>query len=266
MKNIFIPLGLSEKSITLSRIQYAIDLASKLGGTIYVAQVFKELPRSGSLPEVNKTLKEITKSSIEEEISGLDKKGVEVIALPLVGELLEAIPKFNLEHEIDLLVLGPETGGVQDPYFLCDTSGSLVKKTEIPVLIVPENYTFIPFERVLMALRRLVIKKKNALGSVKEILSTFDARLKLLLVKTPDFLPKEDQMDKELESMISDYKTSENGTLFQGVLEHLNENNPHLLCVFRRRRGFFAKLWEDNTILKKDFESRIPLLILRGSD
>jgi len=62
------------------------------------------------------------------------------------------------------------------------------------------------------------------------------------------------------------YKTSENGTLFQGVLEHLNENNPDMLCVFRRRRGFFAKLWEENTVLKKDFESKIPLLVLRGSD
>jgi len=80
----------------------------------------------------------------------------------LEGDLLEAIPKFNLEHSIDLLVLGPETGGIQYPYFLCDITGSLVKKTEIPVLIVPEKYSFKAVKRVLMAVRRVVIKKKNA--------------------------------------------------------------------------------------------------------
>ncbi len=266
MKNILVPLGLSENSITLARVQYAIDLAKELGGTVYAAQVFKELPRSGSLPTVNKTLKEITASSIEEQLSQLDKKGVEVIALPLEGDLLEAIPKFNLENAISLLILGPESGGIKDPFFLGETSGSLVKKTEIPVLIVPENYKFTPIKKVLMAVKSGSIKKKNALLPVKEILSTFGSEIKLLQVKTADFLSEDTEIQKDLRAMITSHQSSENATLFQGVLEHLNENHPDLLCVFRRKRGFFAKLWEENTVLKKDFESRIPLLVLRGSD
>ncbi|GAA4273355.1 universal stress protein [Aquimarina gracilis] len=266
MKNILVPLGLSENSITLNRVEYAINLAKELGGTVYVTQVFKELPRSGSLPTVNKTLKQITASSIEEQLSELDKKGVEVVALPLEGELLEAIPKFNLENAINLIVLGPENGGIKDPYFLGETSGSLVKKTEIPILIVPENYRFAPINKVLMAIKSGSIKKKNALAPIKEILTTFGAQMKLLQVKTTDFLPGDSEIQKDLETIISSYKSSENATLFQGVLEHLNANHPDLLCVFRRKRGFFAKLWEENTILKRDFESRIPLLILRGSD
>jgi len=38
-----------------------------------------------------------------------------------------------------------------------------------------------------------------------------------------------------------------------------------LLCVVRRKRGFFAKLWEKNSILKKDFHSStLPVLVLSG--
>ncbi|MBP2831164.1 universal stress protein [Aquimarina sp. U1-2] len=266
MKNILVPLGLSDNSITLTRIQYAIDLAKEMGGTVYVTQVFQQLPRSGSLPSVNQTLKDITATTIEEQIATLDKKGVKVIALPLTGDLLEAIPKFNLEHSISLLVLGAESGGVKDPYFLGETSGSLVKNTEIPVLIVPENFTFTPIQKVLMAVKSGNVKKKNALLPIKEILTTFEAEIKLLQVKTLDFIPEDADIKEELASIITAHQSSENATLFQGVLEHLNENHPDLLCVFRRKRGFFAKLWEENTVLKKDFESRIPLLILRGSD
>jgi hypothetical protein len=37
-----------------------------------------------------------------------------------------------------------------------------------------------------------------------------------------------------------------------------------MLCVVRRKRGFFAKKWEKNTILKKDFHSPRPVLVLGG--
>lgn len=265
MKNILVPLGLSKNSVSIARLQYAIDFAKELGGTVYAVQVFKELPRSGSLPSVNETLKDISATTIEEKLAQVDKKGVTVTALPLEGDLLEAIPEFNLKHSIDLIVLGAESDDIKMPYFLGETSGSLVKKTEIPVLIIPENYEFKPISKILMAIKSGIIKKETTLNPIKEILSTFNADIKLLQVKTAEYLPEDSEFQKDLATLISSYKSSENGTLFQGVLEHLNENNPDLLCVLRRNRGFFGKLWEDNKVLKKDFESRIPLLVLKGA-
>jgi hypothetical protein len=44
--------------------------------------------------------------------------------------------------------------------------------------------------------------------------------------------------------------------------------NPDIICVFRRKRGFFEKLWNDVTLdhslSKANFESRVPLLVLKG--
>ncbi len=265
MKNILVPLGLSERKVRTARLQYAIDFAKEFNAKVYAVEVFKELPRSGSLP-ANETLKGIATSWIKEEIARVDTKGVEVIPLPFEDELLEAIPKFNLEHDIDLLILGSEVNDIKVPYYLGEIAGGMVKKTEIPVLIIPQMYTYVPIQKVLMAIKSGIIKKKTALTPLKEVLKTFDAKLKLLQVKTPEYKPKHSELNEDLKEMISSYKSSDNGTLFQGVLEHLNENYPDLLCVFRRKRGFFAKLWEKNTVLKKDFDSRIPLLVLRGSD
>lgn len=266
MKNILVPLGLSKSAVITARLQYAIDFAKDFEAIIYVVEVFNELPRSGSLPSANEALREITISSIEKEIAKVDKKGVEIIALALQDELLEAIPKFNLKHSIDLLILGAEVNDIRNPYFLGETSGSMVKKTEIPVLIIPEMYTYKPIDKVLMAVKSGIVKKKNSLIPLKEVLNTFEATMKLLQVKTANFLPEDAEFQNDLGEITSSYKSSENATLFQGVLEHLNENYPDLLCVFRRKRGFFAKLWENNKVLKKDFDSRIPLLVLRGSD
>ncbi len=266
MKNILVPLELSENSVDTMRLQYSIDFAKEIGGIIYVVKPFNELGRSGSLPSANQSLKDISINTIKEKLNSIDTKGVKIIALPLKGDLLESIPEFNLKHSIDLIILGAENSDIKNPYFLGEISGCLVKKTMIPILVIPENYSFKSINKVLMAVKSGVIKKKKTLGPIKEILDTFNAEMKLLQVKTPDSLPEDVEFHKELAEIITSYKSSENGTLFQGVLEHLNENYPDLLCVFRRKRGFFAKLWEENTVLKKDFDSRIPLLVLRGAD
>jgi hypothetical protein len=56
-----------------------------------------------------------------------------------------------------------------------------------------------------------------------------------------------------------------NATTYQGILEHYKSFDPDLLCVVRRKRGIFSKLWEGDTILKKDFYvSSMPVLILSG--
>ena len=69
---------------------------------------------------------------------------------------------------------------------------------------------------------------------------------------------------KDLEKLQATLTVTENATTFQGVLEHIKTHNPDMLCVFRRKRGFFKKLWEKNTILKKEFHCNIPLLVLAG--
>ena len=52
--------------------------------------------------------------------------------------------------------------------------------------------------------------------------------------------------------------------LYAYPLGMIKEQDPDLLCVFRRKRGFFKKLWEKNVILKEEFNCDVPLLILRG--
>ncbi|WP_459210155.1 universal stress protein [Aquimarina rhabdastrellae] len=264
MKNILVPLGSSDKAISTSQLQYAIDFAKALGATIYAVRIFKELPRAGSLPDVNKVLREISINTIEQEFEGLDRKGVTIISHPLEGDLLDAISTFSLKMSIDLIALSPQHEDIKDPYFLGEISGNIVKKMNFPVLVIPDNYEFKPIQRVLMAVKSGAIRKPNSLNPIKKILKAFGAEMRLLQVKTASFLPEDTQFGKELGEITSLYKSTENATVFHGVLEHLKENNPDMLCVFRRKRGFFAKLWEDNTIKKVDFESRIPLLVLKG--
>jgi len=129
---------------------------------------------------------------------------------------------------------------------------------------VPEGYTFNPVTHILMAVKSAIIRRDNVLITLKSIKNNFKTIVGLLLVKTPNYNEGDFEVNKELSELVDNVTKTENATTFQGVLEHFQSNNPDMLCVVRRKRGFFARKWEKNVILKKDFHSTRPVLVLSG--
>ena len=46
-------------------------------------------------------------------------------------------------------------------------------------------------------------------------------------------------INKDSNKIISNLTLTENATVFQGVLEFLHQEDPDLICVIQRKRGFF---------------------------
>ena len=88
--------------------------------------------------------------------------------------------------------------------------------------------------------------------------------MNLLLVKVPGQERKDQQIDHEIVELSNTMISTENGTVYQGVLEYFRTVKPDLLTVFARKRGFFAKLIETDVVLKKDFYTKTPLLVLKN--
>jgi len=82
------------------------------------------------------------------------------------------------------------------------------------------------------------------------------------MVKTPGYSDDDLMIDTALMDISSQLTFTENPTTYHGVLEHFQAQQPDLLCVFRRKRGFFKKLWEKSTISKSEFYAPIPVLVL----
>jgi nucleotide-binding universal stress UspA family protein len=264
MKNILVPIG--ESANATNTLQYAIDFAKAMNAKVFVFRAFRVLSKAGTILNVDEIVGRETTSSVKEVVNNVDLKGVEVTIISAKGNVIDSINSIHKELGVDLIILGPRSNSIKEEMFLGSTSGSIVKLTDIAALIVPEGYTFKPIKKVLTAIKSGIIKRKEVLLPLEEILKTFEAKMQLLQIKTPNFLAEDLEFRSELAAITSVYKSSENATLFQGVLEHLNANNPDLICVFKRKRGFFKKLWEQTSVKKVDFESRLPLLVLKGTE
>jgi len=264
MKNILVPLGSSSTGV--DTLQYAIDLAQEADANVYVISVFQEFSKVGGLSKVNSLLKEDSENRISKALKKVDFKGISVIAHPIKGEVLEGVKRFNKHVPVDLMVLSPRSNSINEDVYLGKTTGGLVKGTNMPVLIVPDGAIFRGPKKILMAFKNGVFSKKSMLEPLPKLIKLFNTSLDLLHVKTPTSTLEMERVSGKLERLQNSYTRTENATTYQGVLEHFQSNNPDMICVVRRKRGFFKKLWEKGTVLKKEFYTTKPLLILAAQD
>lgn len=263
MKNILVPVGSSKNA--KNHLQYAVDFARAVGAKLYVVQIYNVYTKAGTMIKIDHIIERESKAFLEHHVAQIDPKGVEVITKTFKGKLVSTIDLVCKTFDIDLIILEPRTNSIKDEVYLGKTSGKIIKQTNIPSLIVPEGYVFKPIESILVALKSAIIKKEEALQPLKAIKNSFNSVVNLLLVKTPFHNEGDFNINTALESIVTNATQSENPTTYHGVLEHYKETNPDLLCVVRRKRGFFTKLWEKNVILKKEFHvSEFPVLVLSG--
>lgn len=262
MKKILVPIGSSENAN--NTLQYAIDLAEQLNAEVYVFRAYKVYSKAGTLINIDEIIERESNLYVRGVINSVNLKKVDVKIISAKGEAIDTIKNIDRKLGIDLIVLGPKSNSIKENVFLGNTSGSIIKQTEIPALIVPEGYTFKSISTILTAFKSGLINQESVLNPLTTLLKTFNAKANLLLVKTPDYTNEDLELNPKLEAIKSSLIVTENATTFQGVLSHFNSQNPDMLCVFRRKRGFFKKLWEKNSILKEEFHCDVPLLVLSG--
>jgi len=260
MNNILVPLGTSpDCPKTLS---YAIEFASEFGCKVYVMDVFTVITSVGSLSNVTEKVASSNRERIKEIIAEVDTKGVDIKIASYNGDIIDGLTKIEKELGIDLIIIAPRSNDVNEELYLGYTSGRIIKQTNIPTLVVPKGTQYVPLKNILVAFKSGILKRSKVLHPLIAIVDKYHSMVNLLLVKTPGYSEDDLKINTALLDLSKNLTISENQTTYLGVLEHFKDKQPDLLCVFRRKRGFFKKLWEKSTIPKSEFYAPIPVLVL----
>ena len=260
MNNILVPVGNSP--VCQETLAYALAFAAEFGAKVFVMDVFAVTSSAGSLANVEKKVASSSRESIKEIISKVDTMGVDVKIATYNGDIIDGLEEIEKELGIDLIIISPRSNDVNEEFYLGNTSGRIIKRTNIPTLIVPKGTAYKSINSVLVAFKSGILKRSKVLHPLVQIINKYSAAVNLLLVKTPGYSEEDLQVNTALLDLSKNLTITENQTTYLGVLEHFQNKHPDLLCVFRRKRGFFKKLWEKNTILKSEFYAPIPVLVL----
>jgi nucleotide-binding universal stress UspA family protein len=263
MENILVPVSPNENA--KNTLQYAIDFASYLDANIFLVNIFSSTKISGSFVKIDDIFERESKNFLGDLLKSVDRKGVSISKVSFKSyDTFTSINDFCDLNAIDLIITSTKNDASEKNVFLGKVTGKMVKDLLTPVLIIPSTASFKPIKKVLLAIKRGKIKSEKTLNILNKIKNNFKADINLIQVKTPKVEESKLKLNSTLEAMIKNATLTENATIFQGVLEFIRLENPDMICVIRRKRGFFKKLWEDDKVKKIDFESKIPLLVLKG--
>lgn len=262
MKNILVPVGSTKNGI--NNLKYAVNFASMNGGKVYLMSVYKDSLKIEDLAKVNEFWANEKDNQLKDVIKAVNTQGVEVIRQTTKGKPFDEIKKLAKKKEIDLIIVSPQSIEIDDKVYLGEITGKILKQTEIPLLIVPSGYLFRKFESILFAFKNGHFSRPAVLKPLIYVKEAFKAKVNLLHIITPQATEESRKIDQNLIDLKSNLTTTKNATSFQGVLEHFQSHNPDMLCVIRRKRGFFKNFLEKNIVLKRDFHTSKPLLVLSG--
>lgn len=264
MQNLLVPLSTSAHAE--STLAYAVAFASHFKSTIYVIDAYPVHSSMATLSNVSARIEEDNLKQIRALVAKTPYKKNLIKLVSSERDLIGTIKNLDKTIGLDLIIVAPLNNEINEEVFLGRIAGSMIKRTQIPVLVAPLEKPFKVPERLLLAFKTGEVKAMSTLTPLIHIQDKFSALLKLLLVKVPGFANRTHQLSDALMQRAEQLLYSENATVYQGVLEHFQANQPDLLVAFKRERGFFEKLWEPDLIYKKDFYCTVPLLVLKNKE
>ena len=263
MNKIVVPVDFSLHSV--NALKQVVKIAKILHSKIYVIHAYPVRKRADTIMSVTKLLERETTKQIELLVSSLTDKGHVIVKTKTIkGEPVEAINKFAKKIDADLIAVAMQGEMSEPDIFLGPVSGGLVKSTEIPVLLIPNNYEFHGFQHILLMLKSLKIRSKNQLKPLKSFLKDFDAKLALLHVQTPDLEKEDYEKDSRLKAMNAPHFKVEAADFNQGLKLWLENGSTDLVCVIRRKRNFLKNLFSAKLTKKRSFETMLPMLVLKS--
>lgn len=232
---------------------------------VYVVHAYLAMKRADTMINVNRILKEETDEQLRELMNHIEiPEGVSYKTKSLKGDPVNAIAKYYKKIEADLIIVGTQ-GEQNDPeIFLGPVSGGLLKQTKFPILIIPNNYQIEKIDKILFALKSMVINDPDKLIPLKFLLKKFNAQLQILQIKTPDITPEDLVVSDKIKKLKAPIEYTEAENIYQGLTEYITNTDFDLVCVMRRRRKFLELLFTRSLTKKDTLNSPVPMLILKG--
>ncbi|MFK7936282.1 MAG: universal stress protein [Saprospiraceae bacterium] len=182
-------------------------------------------------------------------------------------QLLQGVPheaiKTLAEHSedgYDLIVMGTQGENNLRRRLLGNTTKKLIEHTSVPVLAIPPESKFTPFENVICPVDEDAYENIGAVDNLAALIGMFSPHIHIYHFITEKNVRVMEQW--ETVDHISLYYEINSGELADNIIRFAEKRQANLICMFRKKRGLFATLLHESATAKQMEMTKIPLLIL----
>ncbi len=278
MKNILFPTDFSQNAD--NALNYAIDIAAKTKGVLILFHAYSVQLIDPNMPaeiylsayqEEEKTAKEnledLKKRIIE---SNRDENGnhlFDVEAVVSQGLIVDEAVSMIDEFKIDLVIMGTHGATGLTELILGSNTASLIEKSPVPVLAIPQNAHSKSIENIVYAYDDI---KANMISFQRllKFAAIFDSEIILLhIIESGSNTEEKNKREFEniKESVGSDkiklaLVMEEN--VLEGINDFINKNETDVLAMAIKKRTLLDKIFSRSITKKMAYHTKIPLLAL----
>ncbi|MCO6478962.1 MAG: universal stress protein [Phaeodactylibacter sp.] len=268
MQKILVPTDFSANADNAT--QFAIDIANKYGSEIHLLHSFHI---SSKRADVMKNMGKAVRNESEGEMSRAILKfkrllgdNVSISGEVMAGPAVSNTVYYAEKEKCTLIVMGTQgaTGALE--VFIGSTTGGVLKSASVPVLAIPSQYGYRPLKDIVLALDNQPLPSREVFSPLQELAAIYEAEVNIFHLRMDG---EERGIDEKvytyLEGLrVNFHEESGRSDVHERINAFVKEANASLLCMVRRKRGFFESLFKGSATLKQVYNSPAPLLVLAG--
>lgn len=271
MKTILVPIDFSDASYNSAN--YAASLANIFNAELILVHAYlnpgsiDEMPRELFVAP-GEDLHEIKERLMEEDVEILRKKfTVKIKGKVKEGIASQVIETTTAEVAADLIVMGIKGKGRSNSIFGSTTSITM-RKSNIPVLVIPEGAVFATLNIITLASNFNLETEFSNYVFLKNVAEKFNSTIQIVNVRKKDSQFTKEELSEKLNISYAlpgtKYKfyTIEDDDVEDGIEDFLDTHPSSLLVMVARKRNFFERLFGKSNTKEMSKETDIPLLVL----
>ncbi len=271
MKKIIVPTDFSETSI--NAFSYAMGMARDMDAVIKVVHVY--YPSSADINGnvfVDVSLRNMKEKLLDEFVDSANQDWIgEVMVTSLIDKQFAEgfpVPKIidiaNVD-EASFIVLGSTGEGASFKKLFGSVSTEIVKRADLPVLVVPPHVKYAKIQNVLYASADPDLDSK-CMDDICEFCSSYESNIHVVHVEEGE----KDALDYSLLDMLDDkYPRSKiacenivGDDVVHGINSYVKENKIDLLIMSSKKRNFLENLFHSSKSKEMLLHTSIPLLVI----
>jgi len=240
-------------SIANNAVTYAAELAKATGAKLILFNSFSlSVHSANSLITAEAMQKQIEKATIRLHTLGLeiaDLFKISVDSFCSYSFLEEELPSIIDNTKANLVVMGMAQRSLEQD-LLGNSTTSVIKNLNIPVLAVPENARFHNAKKILYACDTLSLSSIKRFSWIRQVIGNLGSEIEFFSVNDKLDEIKEEQgkillnsaMDKEFEEVKYIYKNVRSNAVIDEIRKEIKKFNADILVMVPQRYGFWDSL------------------------
>lgn len=269
MRTIIIPTDFSENA--RHAIGYAVNLFGKEDAKFILLHAYK-MPSAAAttLISLDDIMEKDSINRLEEEYERICTEFycaiLNIERKALKGDLVDVLKKVQGQHKADYIVMGTKGASGVAEVLLGSVASSVIAANLLPVIIVPENTTYIDLEHIVFAGDNKVISAVETVEPLVYLAKAHRAEVKGVYIQSLEEATKEvnpqEKVPSELRELINEWHVVANEKVEEGISLYLDKFPTNLVVTVARKHGFFYRLFQRSVTRKLALHSEIPVMVL----